>query len=114
MKTFIPVIHVAVVVLAVLIGVLYPTCRTWSAWATGFTIWHAMLSFVLAARPVLEAGRIAGYASNALCLLASLVAVAGYAAGLNWCLVIAVGIGLFASVVTFIIVSAAPFKEASR
>jgi hypothetical protein len=111
MNALIGIIHSAFVFLIVACGIIYPQCRTWSAWSIGMILWHSALSLLLANRPVLEAGRIAGHFVNALCLIFSVVALVGYAAGHEWCLLISLGAMLCASLVTYLIVTAVVFRQ---
>lgn len=115
MKLALALIHGAVVVLLALTAFLYPATATWATWATGFSLWFGVLSLILATRNLQVAAQIVGYSINGLATLASLGALAGYAAGQKWCLILAVALACFSGIVTVVIaLFYAPEEKVSR
>jgi len=103
MKLALVLIHGAVVVLAALTAWLYPAAVTWAQWAGGFSLWFGGLSYFLATRKIQVAAQISGYSLNGLGLLLGLGALAGYAAGQKWCLILAALIACGGGIITVII-----------
>ena len=103
MKLALALIHGAVVVLLALTAFLYPSAATWAMLSVGFSLWFGVLSYILATRKLQVAAQISGYCINGLATLASLGALAGFAAGQAWCLILAVAIACFSGIVTVVI-----------
>lgn len=103
MKLALALIHGAIVLLISLTAFIYPEAKEWAKLAVGFSLWFGGLSFIIAARKLQVAAQIAGYSINGVAMLTSLGALAGYANGQKWCLILAAGLACFSGIVAVII-----------
>lgn len=79
MKIILTAVYSVAAALALLSGMVYPQVKEWSYWAVGVCVLHGLLSLVVAAARMADAGRIAAWCWQCISTLASAALLLGYA-----------------------------------